>query len=129
MKEKLEQASQDAAVYPRLEKVGRENIRPGCKYRQVTLLEGRLVTKDQGKDASDKRFIRKERENEDISKDHQSLALELQKSLETRVMSVTTDISLETLEVFDAAALVTLHCGSFSEGSVKLNATNGMYES
>ena len=130
VKEKLEQASQgDAAAYPRLEKVGRENIRPGCKYQQVTLLEGWLVTKDQGKDASDKRFIWKERENEDISKDHQSLALELQKSLETSVMSVTTDISLAILEVFDAAALVTLHCGSFSEGSVKLNATDGMYES
>ena len=58
------------------------------------------------------------------------MALELQKSLqERRVMSVTTDISLATLEVFDAATLVTLNCGSFSEESVKLNAKDGMYES
>ena len=71
----------------------------------------------------------RKKENENISKVHQSLTLELQKSLERRVMSVTTDISLATLEVFDAAALVTLNCGSFSEGSVKLNATDGMYES
>ena len=57
------------------------------------------------------------------------MALELQKSLDARVTSVTTDILLATLEVFDAASLVTLHCGSFSEGSVELNATDGMYES
>ena len=103
MKEKLEKASQgDAAAYPHLEKAGRENIRPGCKYQQVTLLEGWLITKDQGKDASDRRFIWTERGNEEICKDHQTL--ELQKPLEARVTSVTTDISLPTLEVFDAAA-------------------------
>ena len=96
---------------------------------QVTLIEGGLITKDQGKDASDRRLIWKERENEVICKDQQTLALELQKSLEARFTSVTIDMSLATLEVFDAAALVLLHCGSFCQGSVELNATDRMYES
>jgi hypothetical protein len=130
VKAKLEKASRgDAAAYPRLEKAGRENIKPGYKYQQVTLLEGWLITKDQGKDALDKRFVWKEREIEEICKDHQSLALELEKSLNRRVLSVTSDSSLSILEVFDAATLVTLHCGVFSEGSVKLIASDGMYES
>ncbi len=114
MKAKLEKASRgDAAAYHRLEKAGRENIKPGYKYQQVTLLEGWLITEDLGKDALDKRFVWKEREIEEICKDHQSLALELEKSLNKRVMSVTLDSSLSILEVFDAAALVTLHCGFF----------------
>ena len=89
MKAKLEKASRgDAAAYHRLEK-------------------------DLGKDALDKRFVWKEREIEQICKDHQSLALDLKKPLNKRVMSVTSDSSLSILEVFDAAALVTLHCGVF----------------
>ncbi len=89
MKAKLEKASRgDAAAYHRL-------------------------GKDLGKDTLDKRFVWKDREIEEICKDHQSLALELEKSLNKRVMSVTSDSSLSILEVFDAAALVILRCGVF----------------
>ena len=67
--------------------------------------------------------------NEKISDVTSHKLLELEKSLNAKVMSMTSDNSLSILEVFDAAALVTLHCGVFSERSVKLIASDGMYES
>ena len=49
-------------------------------------------------------------------------------ALDRRVKSVVSDNSLSVLQVFDAAALVSLHCGSSSDGVVKLVVQDGEYE-
>ena len=124
----LSKASQgDPQAFPRLNKV-KDNLRPGAKFQGVTLLEGWLVTKDKESQASDKRFTWQLREDEDIHADHKRLALDLKNSLEERVKSVTSDPSLSVLQVFDAVALVKLHCGRISEEKLELNVTDGEYD-
>ena len=49
-------------------------------------------------------------------------------ALDRRVKSVVSDNSLSVLQVFDAAALVSLHCGSSSDGVVKLVVQDREYE-
>ena len=49
-------------------------------------------------------------------------------ALDRRVKCVVSDNSLSVLQVFDAAALVSLHCGSSSDGVVKLVVQDGEYE-
>ena len=49
-------------------------------------------------------------------------------ALDRRVKSVVSDNSLSVLQVFDAAVLVSLHCGSSSDGVVRLVVQDGEYE-
>ena len=121
-------ASGDEVYFPRLRQT-EDVIKPGGVFKGVELLEGWLVIKDEGKGASGSRFTWKMREESEIREDHKRLASDLLTALDRRVNSVVSDHSLSVLQVFDAAALVSLHCGSSSDGVVKLAVPEGEYES
>ena len=119
-------ATGDKVYFPRLQQAG--DLKPGGEYKGVELLEGWLVSKDEGKEAGGSRFTWKMREENEIREDHKRLASDLVVALDRRVKSVVSDNSLSVLQVFDAAALVSLHCGSSSDGAVKLVVQDGEYE-
>lgn len=132
VKAKLEKASSGSATaFARLEKAG-DAIKPGGHYRGVKLLKGWLVTKDAGRREAvlrpNSRFTWEMRDEIDVREDHKRLASDILTSLDTRVNSVVSDHSLAVLQVFDAAALVRLHCGSSSDGTVKLAVSDGDYD-
>ena len=118
-------ATGDKVYFSRLQQAG--DLKPGGEYKGVELLEGWLVSKDEGKEAGGSRFTWKMREENEI-RDHKRLASDLVAALDRRVKSVVSDNSLSVLQVFDAAALVSLHCGSSSDGVVKLAVQDGEYE-
>ena len=77
VKAKLSEAgSGDIVHFPRLKKAG-DTLKPCGKYKGVELLEGWLVTKDEGKRATGGRFTWKLREGSDVKEDHKRLASDL----------------------------------------------------
>ena len=129
VKAKLSEAvSGDIVHFPRLKKAG-DTLKPGEKYKGVELLEGWLVTKDEGKRATGGRFTWKLREESDIKEDHKRLASDLMNTLDRRVQSAVSDHSLTVLQAFDAAGLVGLQCGALlADGVVKLEIEQGEYD-
>jgi len=64
--------SGDKVYFPRLQQAG--DLKPGGEYKGVELLEGWLVSKDEGKEAGGSRFTWKVREENEIREDHKRLA-------------------------------------------------------
>ena len=97
VKAKLSEAgSGDIVHFPRLKKAG-DTLKPGGKYKGVELLEGWLVTKDEGKRATGGRFTWKLREESDIKENHKGLASDLMNTLDQRVQSAVSYHSLTVL--------------------------------
>ena len=107
-------------------------IQPGGVYKGVKLLDGWLVTnvtdKGEVQQKPNTRFTWEVRDESDVREDHKSLASDILMALDTRVNSVMSDNLLEVLQVFDAAALVKLHCGSSSNRTAKLAVSDGDYD-
>ena len=72
-------------------------MKPGGKYKGVELLEGWLVTKDEGKRATGGRFTWKLSEESDIKENHKRLASDLMNTLDQRVQSAVSYHSLTIL--------------------------------
>ena len=96
-------------------------------FNGVELLQGWLVVNDAGAEAgiAGSRFTWKMWESDDIKSDRERLALDLMTSLDARVNAVVVDGALSILEVFDAAKLVSLQCGSISGEDIKLLLPEG----
>lgn len=96
------------------------------------MLDGWLVTEDARKEkaaqAPNSRFIWDTRDEHDAKEDHKRLASDILSAANKRVKSVVSDHYLAVLQVFDAAALVRLHCRSSSNGTMKLKVSNGGYD-
>ena len=120
----------DPDSFPRLKKTN-SAPNPGDVFNGVELLQGWLVVNDAGAEAgiAGSRFTWKMRESDDIKSDRERLALDLMTSLDARVNAVVTDGAFSILEVFDAAKLVSLQCGSISGEDIKLLLPEGEYES
>ena len=87
VKAKLSEAGGGDMVHsPRLKKAG-DTLKPGGKYKGVELLEGWLVTRDEGKRFTGARFSWKLREESYIKEDHNRLASDLMNALDQRVQS------------------------------------------
>lgn len=128
VKERLAKAANgDPEAYARLQKV-KGALKPGGLFKGVTLLEGWMVLKDEGKDSGDNHFTWQMRESEDVSKDRERFAKDLQGSLENRIMSVVNDDVVSHLEVFDASSLVSLQCGSAINDHVQFTLEEGVLE-
>ncbi len=128
VKERLAKAANgDPEAYARLQKV-KGALKPGGLFKGVTLLEGWMVLKDEGKDSGDNRFTWQMRESEDVSKDRERFAKELQESLEKRIRSVVNDDVVSHLEVFDASSLVSLQCGFAIYDHVQFTLEEGVIE-
>ena len=109
--EKLMKAAYgDQDAYPRLK--GQSNLHPGDVFKGVTLLKGWLVMQDNGKQLGEGRFSWKLRDTREIEEDRERFAKDLMDALEKRISSVTSHEAILTLQVFDAASLVTLFCGT-----------------
>ena len=114
-------------VFPRLSKVEHSLI-PGLKFKGVELLQGWLITKDNGKNADgNSRFTWHLRDSKDIEEDRKNLAKELCEALNIRIESLA-EKSPSTFEVFDAANLVKLHCGKRVNKEIKYFVDEGEYE-
>ena len=122
-------ASGDLEAYPRLKNVI-DSLKPDGVFNDVTLLQGWLVVNDAGPGAGrdGSRFTWKMREPHDVKRDRETLALDLLSSLDRRVAAVVRDGAFSVLEVFDAARLVNLHCGSLFGDDVKLVVSEGDYD-
>ncbi len=100
---------------PRLKKI--DSITPGIQYKDVTLLEGWLITAVDGT-GRNKKYTWQMREETEIKDDHRRFAEDLLLSIEKRVNTITSDEYLAVLQVFDAAQLVQLQCGRRNSGVV-----------
>ena len=128
VKERLAKAANgDPEAYARLQKV-KGALKPGGLFKGVKLLEGWMVLKDEGKSSGDDRFTWQMRENEDVCKDRERFANDLQESLEKRIMSVVNDDVVTHLEIFDASSLVNLQCGSAINDHVQFTLEEGVIE-
>lgn len=129
IKAKLSKAARgDPDSFPKLKNV-RNALQPGDVYKEVKLLEGWLVTNDNNQPGlAESRFTWQMRESEDVKSDRERLALDLMTSLDNRVNAVVADGAFSVLEVFDAASLVNLHCGSICDEGVKLLSSEGEYD-
>ena len=106
------ESSSAHGVFPRIEKAEKGGkLVPGTMYQGVQLLEGWLVQSSEGK-GKEKSYSWVEREDEEVRDDHVRLAKDLVESVENRMNETLSSKHLKTLEVFDTAALVSLHCGS-----------------
>ena len=83
-----------------------------------------LIIKGEVQQKPNTRFTRELRNKSDFREDHKRLASDILIALDTRVNSVMSDNSLAVLQVFDAAALVKLHCGI----PVELAVSDGDYD-
>ncbi len=118
--------NRESGSFPRLEKV-REMLKPGKEYKGVTLLPGWLITEVEGT-KKNKVYTWKLREEEEITDDQITFAEDLMLSIGTRIQSAISDEFLAVLEVFDAQALVNLHCGKKVK-DVQLEISDGDYDS
>ncbi|CAB4018432.1 Hypothetical predicted protein [Paramuricea clavata] len=94
----------------------------------VTLLPGWLVTSDGGRDSGEDRFSWTQREQHEMKEDHRRFAKDLKDSLEKRVTSILHSEMMSHLEVFDAANLVKLHCGTAEDGKITFFLPEGEIE-
>ena len=101
----------DPQFFKRMNDV-KPDLQPGGVFKGVELLPGWLILKDDGRDAGKDRFTWQMREESDVIEDHKRFAKDLVGSLEKRIQSVLQDEVMAELEVFDAANLVNLHCGT-----------------
>jgi hypothetical protein len=123
----MKAANADPEAFPRLKEVER-NLEPGGVFRGVTLLPGWLVTSDGGRDSGEDRFSWIQREQHEIKEDHRRFAKDLKDSLEKRVTSILHSEMMSNLEVFDAANLVKLHCGTAEDGKITFFLPEGEIE-
>jgi hypothetical protein len=120
-------ANGDANSFPRLQQVG-EEIDPGDHYQGVELLDGWLVT-NQGDDERQRGILNWTlREAMEIEEDRLRLAADLMNALDRRVQAILHDRCLSTLQVFDASALVALHCGTCEDDILQMAVSDGAYE-
>ena len=94
------------------------DLHPGGVFKGVKLLPGWLIMKDDGRDAGEGRFTWQMREESDVTEDHKRFAKDLVCSLQKRIQSVLENEVLADLEVFDAANLVYLYCGTLVDGKI-----------
>ena len=128
VKNKLSKAARgDPDAFPRLKELG-GTLSPGDMFSGVELLPGWLITSDSGT-VGGERFTREAREYDDAKRDSEKLASDLMNSLEKRVNTVMSDEVYSILEVFDAASLVNLQCGSLGDEGVQFLVDAGEYES
>ena len=96
----------------------KDAIFPGGAYNGVTLLEGWLIEKQSNKKEKEaeiteimgKLYIWSLRD--DIKINQINFVCDLMHAVEERVQSVTHNHYLSVLEIFDAGALVSLHCAT-----------------
>lgn len=122
----IKAANGDQDFYPRLK--GQSNLGPGDVFKGVTLLEGWLVMQDNGKQSGEGRFNWQLRDARDIEEDRKRFANDLMTALEKRISSVTGHDAISTLQVFDAASLVTLFCGTAVENKITFFLPEGELE-
>lgn len=128
VKAKLMKAGRgEPEAFPRLQKA-KCMLKPGGTFKGITLLEGWLVEKHEDTDAGERRFCWKMREEQDIKEDHERLARDLMVALDKRISSVINERVISKLEVFDAAQIVKLQCGSKVEDSIKFALPEGELE-
>jgi hypothetical protein len=125
---KLEKAANgNASSFPRLQEVGAA-INPGDHHQGVELLDGWLV-KNQGSGEGRRGTLNwTQREEMEIEEDRLRLAADLMNALDRRVQPILHDRCLSTLQVFDASALVALHCGTCEDGVLQMAVPDGEYE-
>ena len=68
------------------------------------------------------------RESEDITKDRETFAKDVKNVLDRRLPNVQKDETLVILEIFDAQALVKLHCGEVPAGKIHYDIPEGKKE-
>ena len=91
-------------------------------------MEGWLVLRDKGKESRESRFSWQLRDVKDIEEDRERFAKDLMNALKKRISSVTSHETISTLQVFDAASLVTLFCGTAVEKKITFFLPEGELE-
>ena len=64
----------------------------------------------------------------EIEGDRLQLATDLMNALDRMVQPVLNDSCLSTVQVFDASALVALHCGTCEDNTLQMAVSDGEYE-
>ena len=105
-----------------------ERINPGDHYQGVELLHGWLVTNEGGGEGRRGILNWTQREEMEIEGDRLQLATDLMNALDRKVQPVLNDSCLSTLQVFDASALLALHCGTCEDDTLQMAVSDGEYE-
>ena len=116
----------DPDSFPKLKKAG-DSINPGGEYKGVTLLPGWLITKIDRK-GKDKVYSWSTWEGNDMEEHHRNFAYDLLQAVDARITSITSDECFLVLQIFDATALIDLHCGRRIDGEVRLTIHDVDYD-
>ena len=129
VKQEMEKMSNGVpGSFPRLEKVA-NTLKQGSVYHGVTLLPGWLITESQTKGLKNKLYTWSLRDEEEIEQDHINFARELMVTVSERIEAVISNDLFAILEVFDASYLVTLHCAKKGLEGIRLDISDGDYDS
>ncbi len=95
-------------------------INPGEHYQGVELLHGWLVTNQGSGEGRRGKLNWTQQEEMEIEEDCLRLIADLMNPLDRRVQPILHNHCLSTLQVFDASALVALHCGTCEDGILQM---------